>query len=174
MLQQLDFHAQALASDIWQNIYVKSCSTSNVASILSAAAGAPFGGTATAESMDFTSAASVMVYDLATEKRFMALMEEWRSKKNPLASSARELAMLGSYQQIIGLGLASVPFILRELKKELGNEPDDWFWALASITGANPIRPEHRGDVCQMAIDWLRWGLERGYVSGEGLGAVIS
>jgi hypothetical protein len=34
---------------------------------------------------------------------------------------------------------------------ELRREPDQWFWALESITEENPVPPEAKGNVRQMA-----------------------
>jgi hypothetical protein len=68
------------------------------------------------------------------------------------------MAMLRPYQRIVGMGTAAVPLILEELKRE----PDQWFWALESITEENPVPPEAAGRVRAMAEAWLRWGRERG------------
>jgi hypothetical protein len=38
-----------------------------------------------------------------------------------------------------------------------------WFWALQSITGENPVKPEQRGRLTQMAEAWIQWGKEYGY-----------
>ena len=63
-----------------------------------------------------------------------------------------------AYQQIIGMGPAVVPLLLRELEREV----DHWFWALKAITGADPVPPASRGKVREMAEAWLRWGREQG------------
>jgi hypothetical protein len=34
---------------------------------------------------------------------------------------------------------------------------------LSEITGTNPIKPEQRGRVKQMAEAWLEWGKNQGY-----------
>jgi hypothetical protein len=65
-----------------------------------------------------------------------------------------------AYQQIIGLGPATTPLILRELERE----PDDWFWALAAITGENPIPPGAERKLAEMRAAWLQWGAEHGYL----------
>jgi hypothetical protein len=56
-----------------------------------------------------------------------------------------------AYQQIIGLGPAGVPLLLRELERE----PDHWFWALRAITGEDPVPEEARGRLREMAAAWL-------------------
>ena len=66
------------------------------------------------------------------------------------------MAMEPSYQEIIGLGPVVLPLILRELARE----PDQWFWALRSISGEDPAADaETVQDASQL---WLRWGRERG------------
>lgn len=91
-------------------------------------------------------------------ERFAQLTGEWKAKK-PYLSSISQIAMLPSYQQIIGLGPAALPLIFAELERE----PDHWFWALASITGEDPVLAPHRGKIAMMARDWLDWAKARGY-----------
>jgi len=93
-------------------------------------------------------------------ERFRRLAAAWKKESRHLSNTA-QMAMLPSYQRIIGLGLAAVPLILEELRRE----PDQWFWALESITDADPVRPEHRGKVRLMAQDWLEWGQQHGYLT---------
>ncbi|HKI38296.1 MAG TPA: hypothetical protein VKA46_40985 [Gemmataceae bacterium] len=71
------------------------------------------------------------------------------------------------YQQIVGLGAAIVPHLLRTLREY----PRDWFWALHVITGADPVTPEERGSVSGLREAWLRWARERGYLLDDGGGA---
>ena len=74
-------------------------------------------------------------------------------------SSTTDIAMLPSYQQIVGMGEIAVPLILRELE----TEPAQWFWALRAITGENPVPPESRGRVREMTQAWIEWGHREGY-----------
>jgi len=46
------------------------------------------------------------------------------------------------------------------MKKKSGQ----WFWALKSITGEDPVSPEKRGRIRDMTQAWLRWGQEQGYL----------
>jgi hypothetical protein len=69
------------------------------------------------------------------------------------------MAMLKPYQRIIGMGAPAVSLILRELERE----PDQWFWALESITEENPVPPEAAGRVRSMAQAWIDWGKQHGY-----------
>ncbi len=74
-------------------------------------------------------------------------------------SNVGKKAIHPAYQKIIGMGKDAVPFILAELR----NAPDDWFWALHAITGANPIPEESRGRLYAMTAAWIQWGQENRY-----------
>lgn len=91
--------------------------------------------------------------------KFFNLAATWKENIK-LKSSITEIALNPSYQEIIGMGTRVIPLILRELR----NEPGYWFWALKAITGADPIKPEQRGDLEQMTQAWLEWGEENGYL----------
>ena len=95
--------------------------------------------------------------DLRNE--FGRLAEQWKAKSAYLSNTI-QMALLKPYQRIIGLGPAVVPLILEELRRE----PDHWFWALESITGADPVPPEVRGHVHQMADAWIAWGQQQGLI----------
>ena len=84
---------------------------------------------------------------------FGRLVNVWKNETGHL-SSIRDRCMHPAYQRIMGMGSAVVPLILREMQRE----PDLWFWALKYITGDNPIRPEHRGQIDKMTEDWSAWG----------------
>ncbi len=88
----------------------------------------------------------------ALAQRFQRLAKIWREECAHL-SSIREMVLHHAYQQIVGIGSSALPFILKELECK----PDHWFWALRSITGEDPVPPGHRGNVTQMAQDWLHW-----------------
>jgi hypothetical protein len=96
-------------------------------------------------------------------ERFQRLAAEWKEESRYLSNSA-QMAMLGPYQRIIGMGAPVVPLILEELRRE----PDQWFWALESITEKNPVSPEARGKVRLMAEAWVRWGEQEGLLVNEG------
>jgi hypothetical protein len=69
------------------------------------------------------------------------------------------MALHPAYQQIVGMGRSALPFLFRELKQR----PDHWFWALRAITGENPVSSEHRGNIINMARDWLEWAGQKGF-----------
>jgi hypothetical protein len=89
----------------------------------------------------------------AVEARFRELVAAWKSGRGPSSFTA-DLTRHPAYQEIIALGPPAVPLLLRELERE----PDHWFAALRTITGANPVPPETRGKLAEMAAAWLRWG----------------
>ena len=93
--------------------------------------------------------------------RFFRLKQEWKDA-TAMLSSISEIAIHPAYQQIIGMGSIAIPFIMRELE----NRPAHWFWALKSITGEDPVPPEKRGCIRDMAKAWLIWGREHDYIRG--------
>ena len=92
-------------------------------------------------------------------KKFERLAATW-TYNNSLISSVDKMVLLPEYQEIIGMGKAVVPFILKELKKE----PNYWFWALKAITRDDPVKPEDRGNLQKMSDAWIQWGAEKGYI----------
>ena len=100
--------------------------------------------------------------EATVSERFHRLAAEWKEQSRFLSNSA-QMAMLRPYQQIIGMGPAVVPLILDELRRE----PDQWFWALESITEQNPVPPEAMGNVRLMAQPWVTWGEQQGLLGNE-------
>lgn len=78
--------------------------------------------------------------------KFEELAALWELEANG-SSFVGEKTSHKAYQQIIEMGDAVIPFILRELE----NKPNHWFAALRAITGENPVLPEQRGKIKQMA-----------------------
>jgi hypothetical protein len=103
---------------------------------------------------------SVVRTDACVRERFRRLADEWTDQSRHLSNTA-QMAMLTPYQRIIGLGLPAVPLILEELQRE----PDQWFWALESITEQDPVPADARGKVKLMAQAWIDWGTELGYLA---------
>jgi hypothetical protein len=64
-----------------------------------------------------------------------------------------------AFREIISLGTAVVPLMLRDLQER----PRLWVWALPEITGADPVPPGERGNIANMSEAWLRWGRAHGY-----------
>jgi hypothetical protein len=103
---------------------------------------------------------SVSCTEASVRQRFRRLADEWKDQSRHLSNTA-QMAMLRPYQRIIGLGLPAVPLILEELQRE----PDQWFWALESITEQNPVPDDANGKVGLMAQAWIDWGKQQGYVA---------
>ncbi len=91
------------------------------------------------------------------QERFRRLASEWKEQSRYLSNTA-QMAMLKSYQGIIGMGWPVVPLILEEMQRE----PDQWFWALEAITDENPVSPEAAGKVRLMTQAWIDWGIRQG------------
>jgi hypothetical protein len=94
--------------------------------------------------------------------RFQKLAAEWKLRSRFLSNTA-QMAMLPSYQRIIGMGLPEVPLILEELQRD----PDQWFWALEAITEANPVAAEAAGNVQKMKEAWVEWGRNKGLLTND-------
>ena len=93
------------------------------------------------------------------EAIFTTLVNQWCEETRGM-SSTNQMSMHPAYQQIIGMGEAAIPLLLRELEKKSGR----WFWALKSITREDPVPSEHRGKTPEMIKAWLDWGRHKGYV----------
>lgn len=94
--------------------------------------------------------------------KFYALASQWQSEVEGMSSTA-QMSQHPAYLEIISMGTKAVPLLLRELTQN----PLYWLLALSEITGENPVKPEQRGRVKQMAEAWLEWGKNQGYVIGE-------
>jgi len=94
------------------------------------------------------------------QQRFQEYKKDWVSKTRHLSNTA-QMALVFSYQRIIGLGPAVVPLILIELQKET----DHWFWALEAITGENPVSKDDAGDMEASAEAWIKWGKANGHLN---------
>src|SRR5258708_5364264 len=85
------------------------------------------------------------------EQEFQRLANIWRAETGP-SSFVSRMVRHPAYQQVIDLGPAVIPLILREL----ASDPDYWFTALKALTGEDPTQP---GDnFCGATDAWLRWG----------------
>ncbi len=93
------------------------------------------------------------------EALFAKLADEWR-RETCFLSSTTAIATHPAYQRIIGLGPQVVPLVLAEMQRAGGH----WFWALAALTGENPVPPADQGRVPAMTDAWLKWGRENGWI----------
>jgi hypothetical protein len=99
--------------------------------------------------------------DAEIKTKFQRLSAQWQ-KERGISSSTTDIVLCPSYQQIIGMGDKALPLIFAQLRLE-GNRPNQWFWALRSITGADPVPPEYRGRRRDMARIWLAWAAGKGF-----------
>ena len=90
-------------------------------------------------------------------QRFNELCQTWREGTRGV-SIVEKMVLHPAYQQIIGMGSPALPLILREMETKGGH----WFWALRSITSADPVQPAQRGKVAEMRQAWLTWARGQG------------
>ena len=95
---------------------------------------------------------------IPAREEFEKLADEWLQNR-PLGVDVAQMTRHPAYQEIISMGEPAIPWILQRLI----NKPDHWFVALYSITGANPVPPESKGRVREMATVWIEWGRQQGY-----------
>jgi hypothetical protein len=92
------------------------------------------------------------------EQQVQRLLRQWREETAHLSSSTRRKDH-PAYQEIIGLGKAALPALLRDLEQTLDGHLAP---ALGAITAAHPVPAEARGRIKQVAEAWLRWAKENG------------
>ena len=102
-------------------------------------------------------------------EKFEVLADAWLDHQ--AGRSSLDL-MHPAHQQIIGMGAAAIPHLLREVNRRSGN----WFAALRAIAGESPVIPEGRGDFEAATAAWLDWGRRNGYRSADddGSGGVVA
>ncbi len=94
------------------------------------------------------------------ETAFNDLADKWKNEtRNQSAISV--IVMHPSYLEIMGMGPAAIPLILRDLQKENNH----WFTALRALTKTSPIKSEDAGNMKKMRKAWLDWGKEHGFLS---------
>ncbi len=92
------------------------------------------------------------------EERFHRLAAAWH-RDTDFLSSMDAAESHPAYQEIIRLGPAAVPLLLRDLAENHTH----WFGALEAITGVRPAPASAAGDIPRMAEAWLRWAQDNGY-----------
>ena len=92
------------------------------------------------------------------EERFRRLEATWFDQIG-YSSSPDEICGHWAFQEIIRMGDAVVPLMLRDLEER----PRLWVWALPEITRADPVPETDAGQIRKMSEAWLRWGKEHGY-----------
>ena len=89
---------------------------------------------------------------------FRQLADRWEEETIYL-SNPRRIAEHPAHQEILDMGFAAVPLILKRLKDQGGR----WFSTLRAITAADPVPPKDRGNAPAMTAAWLEWGKLNGY-----------
>ncbi|MCG6868410.1 MAG: hypothetical protein LJE91_06660 [Gammaproteobacteria bacterium] len=90
---------------------------------------------------------------IGTKALVRELADQWR--KDTAHQSFLSLRLQHpAYRRILSMGPSVVPFVLDELNRQ----PDHWFYALAQLTGENPIPTDFTGTVDEAAELWIRWG----------------
>jgi hypothetical protein len=92
------------------------------------------------------------------EGRFRQLEAVWNVETGHLSATGK-IVNHPAFQEIIRLGDAVVPFMLRDLAER----PRLWVWALPKITGADPVPASDVGNIAKMTEAWLRWAREHGH-----------
>ena len=90
--------------------------------------------------------------------KFRELADQWEDETMYL-SNPHQMARHPAYQEILGMGMGAVPLILGRMKDRGGH----WFSTLRTITAADPVPPQDRGNVPAMTSAWLAWGERNGY-----------
>lgn len=95
--------------------------------------------------------------------RFRQLADRWK-QETAFKSYTGDIVLNDSYQRILAMGPAALPFVFAELRAE-GDDPYHWFWALERLTGEDPVPSQERGNIAVMAASWLAWADEHGFTS---------
>ena len=103
--------------------------------------------------------APLLFNDIFAESKFINLKDTWK-RETSMMSSLSQMFSHPAYLNIISMGNKALPYIFKELE----SEPDDWFWALTSITGDDPTRTEDEGNIQKMTDHWLDWARVRLYI----------
>lgn len=97
--------------------------------------------------------------DQALQEKFNTLATQWINDVEGMSSTV-EMTKHPSYQEIVNMGEPIIPLLLGNLDQN----PLYWLHALRQITNENPVNPEQKGKINQMAQAWLNWGKEKGYI----------
>jgi hypothetical protein len=107
--------------------------------------------------------------------QFNDLYKQWQKSRKLTSSIVGDITRNQFYFQIAGMGQRALPFIFSHLEDETkAGKPDHWFPALNAITGVDPVQQKDRGNIHKMALAWLEWGRQEGYVYAEGMGKGVS
>jgi hypothetical protein len=91
------------------------------------------------------------------EERFRKLEALWTAETGHLSSTTK-IINHPTFQEILTLGPAVIPLMLRDLEVR----PRLWVWALPRIAGVDPIPESDYGNIAKMSEAWLHWAKENG------------
>ncbi len=94
---------------------------------------------------------------LFVREQFDLLVNQWVTDTS-ISSSAHDICMHPSYQQVIGLGPRVIPLIVEEMLAGGLH----WSWALRAITGENPA--SNSGSPRAATKAWLQWARDHNIV----------
>jgi hypothetical protein len=93
------------------------------------------------------------------EQHVARLLTLWR-KETAYLSSSTSITEHPAYREIIEMGAAVLPFLLRDLEKTGDGHLSK---ALTTITGVHPVTALDRGQIRKIAESWLTWARKNGY-----------
>ena len=96
--------------------------------------------------------------DPAERQRFNELADQWE-RETVFLSSTRHVIKHHAHREIVSMGESAVPLIMERMRAQGGH----WDYALADITGANPVKRSDWGNIAAMQASWLEWGEANGY-----------
>lgn len=107
--------------------------------------------------------ASLPKTTVSQQREFERLADEWERETRGVSSPSIKFSN-PKYQRIIAMGESAIPLILTRMQAS----PGSWFEALKAIAriddGNDPVPQAHWGDLAAMTDDWIRWGMDNGYI----------
>jgi hypothetical protein len=101
-------------------------------------------------------------YKLALKDIFDSRVRDWM-EDTQWASSISTITAHRQFAEIVNMGEIVIPFVLQRLAA--GELSIHWFPLLKDLADGNdPVPPQHRGRVRQMADDWLAWGRRKNFI----------
>lgn len=94
---------------------------------------------------------------------FRQLVDEWFYDTQWL-SSISAITCHDAFARLVALDKPVLKLILERLAQ--GEVRVHWFPVLKDVAGEDPVPPEKRGRVREMADEWLNWGRAKGLVRG--------
>ena len=99
-------------------------------------------------------------FEESLEDYFEILKNLWL-EETKLSSNVFITLSHPAYLRIIKLGNDILPYILDDLQQNKNH----WFFALNKISGENPVKVEHVGNIDLMANDWINWGKAKNMIA---------